>query len=160
MADHGAVRVRLLRERESERRSSAVEPGTGAPASELHPQPQDGDVQRIHRAGRSLCTRAWICAKTSEADHRRQGSDASPRRSFPPRRWPGASIARSIWATSTLSPPTRATTSPIRPEPGRSRSSRSRSRSRRSGASPAGTRSSSSDACSGCSRSSTARCTC
>jgi sulfoxide reductase heme-binding subunit YedZ len=29
-----------------------VEPGTGAPASKLHPQSQDGDVQRLHGAGR------------------------------------------------------------------------------------------------------------
>ena len=52
MADHGAARVRFLREREPERRPSSLEPGAGKTAAELHPQSQDGDVQRLHRAGR------------------------------------------------------------------------------------------------------------
>ena len=51
MADHGAVRVRFLREREPERRSSSLESGAGETVAELRPKSQDGDVQRLHRAG-------------------------------------------------------------------------------------------------------------
>ena len=66
-------------------------------------------------------------AQKLKADYRRQGL------CFAAALIPAAALAQGLyrtisWATSTLSPPTRATTSPTRPEPGRSRSSRSRSR--------------------------------
>jgi sulfoxide reductase heme-binding subunit YedZ len=52
VAENGAARVRLLREREPERRSSTLEPGAREAAAELRSEPQDGDVQRLRRAGR------------------------------------------------------------------------------------------------------------
>ena len=49
-------RVRVLRQREPERRPSALEPGAREAAAELHRQPQDRDVQRLRRSGRRACT--------------------------------------------------------------------------------------------------------
>ena len=45
-----AERVRLLLERKSQRRSSALEPGQGAPHRRIH-QASDADVQRLRRPG-------------------------------------------------------------------------------------------------------------
>ncbi len=97
------------------------------PAAELRPQPQDGDVQRIHRAGRVYVQGHGSAQKLLKpitvvkvlllrrGAHPRRGARQGPLRSD------------LSWATSTLSPPTRATTSRTRPGPGRLRSSRSRS---------------------------------
>ncbi len=108
----------------------------------------------------AYCTRTWTCAKTSEADHGRQ--DSVLRRGAHPRR--GARL-RSLRDAR----PGRLERAHCQPGRLPHRSDRHlddrlphdlRSRSHRSGASPAGTSSSSSGACSGCSRSSTPRCTC
>ena len=56
LAGVGAARVRVLRERESERRSSALEPGQRA-AHRRVLQAQDADVQRLRRSGRRALRR-------------------------------------------------------------------------------------------------------
>src|SRR5262249_29990651 len=51
LAGGDAERIRLLRERESERRPSTLEPGDGAADRRILPA-QDADVQRLRRSGR------------------------------------------------------------------------------------------------------------
>ena len=67
VAGDGAQRVRLLRQREPDGRSSALEPGAREAAAELHRQPPHGDVQRLRRPGGRASTPAWTSAGTSEA---------------------------------------------------------------------------------------------
>ena len=57
--ESGAAGVRLLRQREPDGRSSALEPGDRAPHRRV-PAPQDADVQRLRRSGRQPVHRAWI----------------------------------------------------------------------------------------------------
>ena len=50
------ARVRLLREREPDGRSSALEPGDASGASASSSEAQDADVQRLRRPGRAAST--------------------------------------------------------------------------------------------------------
>ena len=56
--ESGAAAIRVLRQRQPDGRSPALEPGDGAPHRRV-PHAQDADVQRLRRPGRGACTPAW-----------------------------------------------------------------------------------------------------
>src|SRR5262245_16523697 len=70
LAARGSTRVRVLRERQSHRRSSALEPGKGSPAARVLPKPSDGNVQWLWRSGRRP-----LCRHGSEAEFLEESSD-------------------------------------------------------------------------------------
>src|SRR5262245_10606051 len=56
VATRGSTRVRILRERQSNSRSSTLEPGEGSQAAGFLPQSSNGNVQWLWRSGREpLC---------------------------------------------------------------------------------------------------------
>ena len=63
--DQASERVRVLRQRQPDGRSPALEPGDGA-AHRRVPDAQDADVQRLRRSGRVALYRAWTCGRTTE----------------------------------------------------------------------------------------------
>ena len=126
LAGDGPQRVRLLRQREPDGRSPAVEPGARAAAAELR---APTGAPRCSTATPTRCRvsmPAWISAGIFERPDHHGPARAPGREDHHPRQ--GRSVgggAHAVGAArlrllhATTSPPIPATTSPIRPAPGR-----------------------------------------